>query len=259
MAHSRKIVIGGNWKMNLLPSDVSSYASKLNNNISCNSNIDILIAPPYIMLSHALETFGNSGVFVAAQNVSEHDFGAYTGEVSAVQLHALGVSHVIVGHSERRTLYGETDEVINKKVLKVLEHSMTPVLCVGENEVARNAGHTEDIIASQLHAALNSITSEDICRIIIAYEPVWAIGTGNTATAQQAEEVCSFIREQLRVKYGHAAYSVSIIYGGSMNTSNCAELMACENIDGGLIGGASLDPESFAAIISTAKDSIQEG
>lgn len=258
MAHSRKIVIGGNWKMNLLPSDVSSYAKNLNNNISCGSNTNVLIAPPHIMLSHALEAFRNTGILVAAQNVSEHDFGAYTGEVSAVQLHDLGVSHVLVGHSERRTIYGETDAVINQKVLKVLENSMMPVLCVGENEAARDAGNTEDIIASQLHTALTNVKPDDICRIIIAYEPVWAIGTGKTATAQQAELVCSFIRKELRVKYGNAADNVIIIYGGSMNVSNCAELMACENIDGGLIGGASLDPESFAAIINTAKSSIQE-
>ena len=255
MAHSRKIVIGGNWKMNLLPSDVPVYAEKLKNLIS-HGSVDVLVAPSFVMLSHALEAFRNTGVFVAAQNVSEYDSGAYTGEVSASQLFNLGITHVIVGHSERRTIFGETDEIINRKVLKVLENSMSPVLCVGETADIRDAGDTRKLISFQLKTALTGVKPDEIRRVIIAYEPVWAIGTGETATAQQAEDVCLFIRSELNSLYGTLADSVTIIYGGSMNTTNAAELMACEDIDGGLIGGASLNPESFAAIINTAKSSI---
>jgi len=251
MDYSRKTVIGGNWKMNLLPSEVSAYAEELKKYITESENTVVFTAPPFVMLPAAAECFRGTGVFVAAQNVSQQEHGAFTGEVSARQLSDLGVAYVIAGHSERRTIYGETDEVVNAKVLKILEHGMQPVLCVGESEEIRDSGKTEELIAAQLKAALRGVG--DITRVVIAYEPVWAIGTGKTATVSQAEEVCSFIRSVLRELYGEKADYVSVIYGGSMNAGNAYELLAAPNIDGGLIGGASLVPESFARIINAAK------
>ena len=255
MDHSRKTVIGGNWKMNLLPSDVHAYAEELKKYISCDENTVVFVAPSFVMLQCASESFNGTGISVAAQNVSEFDKGAYTGEVSAKQLYDMGISYVIAGHSERRTVYGETDACVNAKVLKILENSMQPVLCVGESEEIRDKGETENLIATQLKAGLEGVSAEDICKVIIAYEPIWAIGTGKTATALQAEEVCRFIRSVLFKLYGEKANCVSVIYGGSMNADNASELLAAPNIDGGLIGGASLDPKSFANIINTANTS----
>lgn len=253
MDHSRKTVIGGNWKMNLLPSEIPAYAEELKNHISANENTVVFVAPSFVMLQKAVESFEGTGVFVAAQNVSEYDMGAYTGEVSASQLRDMGVKYVIAGHSERRTIYGETDSQVNAKVLKILENSMNPVLCVGESEEIREAGKTEEFITAQLKAGLLGVSPEDILKITVAYEPIWAIGTGKTAAAYQAEEVCCAIRSVLSELYAEKANGVSIIYGGSMNASNAAELLAAPNIDGGLIGGASLDPKSFAEIIKTAE------
>ena len=253
MDHIRKTVIGGNWKMNLLSSDIPSYAEELKKHICRCENTDVIIAPPFIMLPTAVQHFNKEGIFVAAQNVSEHESGAFTGEVSALQLRDIGVTHVIAGHSERRTVYGETDAQVNAKVLKILEHSMCPILCVGESEEIRDSGKTEELIASQLKAGLAGVSADDISRVIIAYEPIWAIGTGKTATVQQAEDVCRFIREVLSELYGEKAACIPVIYGGSMNASNASELLAAPNIDGGLIGGASLDPAAFAKIINTAR------
>lgn len=252
MAHSRKIVIGGNWKMNLLPSEVSAYADNLIKYIPESCKAETIIAVPFVMLPQALSAFSGTPVIVAAQNVSEYDVGAYTGEVSIHQLRDLGITHVIVGHSERRTLFGESDSSVNAKVTKLLENSMTPVLCVGESEDIRNSGHTEDFISAQLTSALSGVSASGIAQVIIAYEPIWAIGTGLTATAAQAEDVCAFIRTELRNKFGSIADSVTVIYGGSMNSGNAEELLLCKNIDGGLIGGASLSPDTFAQIINIA-------
>lgn len=256
MAHSRKIVIGGNWKMNLLSSQIQSYAEELLNNISNDGKADVIIAPPFVMLQEAIRCFKNTGVFVAAQNVSEYDSGAYTGEVSASQLYDLGVTHVLAGHSERRHIFGETDFSVNAKVLQILKNSMRPILCVGETLSARENGQTENVIAAQLKEGLKGVSPQEISRVIVAYEPVWAIGTGNTATVSQAEDVCAFIRSILTGLYGEKADPVPIIYGGSMNAENAEELIGAPNIDGGLIGGASLIPQSFARIINTAKTSI---
>ena len=259
MDYSRKTVIGGNWKMNLLPSQVSAYAEELKKHTADLNAADVIVAPPFIMLPAAVQCFEGTGVFVAAQNVSEHLSGAFTGEVSALQLRDLGVTHVIAGHSERRTVYGETDAQVNAKVLKILENGMQPILCVGESEEIRDEGKTEELIASQLKAGLNGVSEDDISRVIIAYEPIWAIGTGRTATAVQAEAACCFIRAVLSELYFEKANAVSIIYGGSMNAENAAELLAAPNIDGGLIGGASLEPSTFAQIINTANTSTKEG
>ena len=256
MAHSRKIVIGGNWKMNLLSSQIQSYAEELLNNITNDGKADVIVAPPFVMLPEAIRCFKNTGVYVAAQDVSEYDSGAYTGEVSASQLCDLGVTHILAGHSERRHIFGETDAAVNAKVLQTLKYSMQPILCVGETLTSRENGLTEGVIAEQLKAGLSGVSPDEISRVIIAYEPVWAIGTGNTATVSQAEEVCAFIRSILNGLYGDKAASVPVIYGGSMNAGNTEELMGAPSIDGGLIGGASLVPESFARIINTAKTSI---
>lgn len=259
MDHIRKTVIGGNWKMNLLPSEVSAYAEELKKHITPCENTVVFVAPPFVMLPAAVQCFEGTGIFAAAQNVSEYEQGAYTGEVSAMQLCDLGTAYVIAGHSERRTIYGETDSAVNAKVLAILKNSMQPVLCVGESEKTRDEGKTEDLISAQLKNGLAGVSDEDITRVIIAYEPVWAIGTGKTATVSQAQEICRFIRGVLCELYGEKANAVSVIYGGSMNADNAAELLNAPDIDGGLIGGASLSPESFAKIINAANTSIQEG
>ena len=255
MDYIRKTVIGGNWKMNLLPSEIPAYAEELKKYITDSENTDVIIAPPFVMLPAAMKHFDGTGIFIAAQNVSEHDAGAFTGEVSALQLRDLGVKYVLAGHSERRTIYGESDFVVNAKVLAILKNSMQPIFCVGESEEIRENGKTEEFIASQVKLGLAGVSEDDITRVIIAYEPVWAIGTGKTASAAQAEEVCRFIRSILSQLYGEKANSVSIIYGGSMNENNAAELLAEPDIDGGLIGGASLKPLSFSKIIDAANTS----
>ena len=200
-----------------------------------------------------MRAFKDSRVAVGAQNLFYEDHGAYTGEVSAAMLCALGVKYVIVGHSERRAMFGETDAIVNKKVHAALNAGLNPIICVGESLERREAGVTAEWIALQVKSALNGVPAEKLRRCIIAYEPIWAIGTGKTATAEQAGEVCSNIRAAIRGLYGaRVARSVTIQYGGSMNPKNAAELLAQPDIDGGLIGGAALKPEQFVDIINAA-------
>lgn len=250
----RKTIIAGNWKMNLLASGVEAYASELQPLIPDHQNwCEAVVCAPYTSLQTALRAFADSRVSVGAQNMSEHDSGAYTGEVSGAQLKDIGVKYVIIGHSERREYYGETDKSVNKKILAAISNSLRPIVCVGESLDQRETGVTYDLVAMQVKAAFNGVSADLLRHIVIAYEPIWAIGTGKTATPEDAQDVCRAIRDVVRAIYSSAASrKISILYGGSMNDKNAFDLLAQPDIDGGLIGGASLKPVSFAAIVNAA-------
>ena len=249
----RKTIIAGNWKMNKTPSETKAFAEQFKAILPKTKWCDIVVCVPTVDLSAAVRSFKDSRIAVGAENVYFEKSGAYTGEISADMLADLGVRYVIVGHSERRALFGETDEIVNKKVLAALEAGLNPIICVGESLAQREMGVTMEFIALQVKSALAGVSAEQMRRCVIAYEPIWAIGTGKTATAEQAGEVCSNIRAAIRGLYGaRVARSVTIQYGGSMNPKNAAELLAQPDIDGGLIGGAALKPEQFVDIINAA-------
>ena len=249
----RKTVIAGNWKMNMTASETKQFAEDLKKIMPRAKWCETVICVPACNISTAMKAFKDLRVSVGAENVHFEKSGAYTGEISADMLKDLGVKYVIIGHSERRQYFCETDAIVNKKVHAALNGGMTPIICVGESLEQRETGVTEDLIAMQVKSALYGVPADKLRRCIIAYEPIWAIGTGKTATAQQAGEVCSLIRATIRNLYGaRVARSVTIQYGGSMNPANAAELLAQPDIDGGLIGGASLKPEQFVAIINAA-------
>jgi len=249
----RKTVIAGNWKMNKLPSEVKAFAEELKAQVPKAKWCEIALCVPAVMLQASKKAFKDSRIATGAQDVSEHESGAYTGEVSAPQLADIGVKYVIIGHSERRQYHGETDEQVNEKLHMALSNKLSPIVCVGESLQQREMGVTLDLITLQLKSALAGVPAEKMKSIIIAYEPIWAIGTGRTATAEQAGEVCTYIRSIIRGIYGaRVARSVTVQYGGSMNAKNAYELLAQPDIDGGLIGGAALKPEEFAKIIIAA-------
>ena len=251
----RKTVIAGNWKMNKLASEIKAFKDELMPLVpDFKSWCDAVVCTPFVLLPSALDAFKGTGVGVGAQNMSQHASGAYTGEVSAEQLTDIGTEYVIIGHSERRQFYGETDESVNEKTLAALKTPMTAIVCVGETLEQREQGITNSLVTKQVETALKNVQGgEELGKIIIAYEPVWAIGTGKTATPEDAQEVCKVIRNVLAKLYCEkAAAAVTIQYGGSMNDKNAKELLAQPDIDGGLIGGASLKPEAFAVIINAA-------
>ena len=250
----RKTIIAGNWKMNILASEVKAYKDELMPIIpGYKSWCDAVVCTPFVLLPTAILVFNNTGVGVGAQNMSQFESGAYTGEVSASQLTDIGTEYVIIGHSERRQYYGETDESVNEKTLAALKTPILPIVCVGETLEQREEGITNDLVTKQVKIALSNVSAEQLKSVIIAYEPVWAIGTGKTATPEDAQEVCKVIRDMISSLYTQdAADAVSILYGGSMNDKNAVELLAQPDIDGGLIGGASLKPEAFAVIIKAA-------
>ena len=250
----RKTVIAGNWKMNMLASEVSAFADKLTGLISGYDKwCDVVICTPFVLLPTAVDAFESTGVGVGAQNMSMHESGAYTGEVSAAQLCDINAGYVIIGHSERREYYGETDKSVNEKTLAALKSPLIPIVCVGETLEQRESGITFDLVSLQTKVALLGVSKEQLKRVIIAYEPVWAIGTGKTATPEDAEEVCKAIRSVVESVYDkEAADGVSILYGGSMNDKNAFDLLSQPDIDGGLIGGASLKPDAFAVIVNAA-------
>ncbi len=210
-----------------------------------------MICPPFTALTAVVERRYGTAVKVAAQNMHEEGSGAFTGEISAPMLVELDVEAVVLGHSERRQYFGESDEALARKVPAALAAGLEPILCVGESEEARDGGQTEAVLERQLQVDLAEVAGGELARVVIAYEPIWAIGTGRTATPEQAQEACAFIRDSLRV-HGASADSVRILYGGSVKPDNAAELMAQADIDGALVGGASLDPADFAAIVKAA-------
>ncbi len=242
--------IAANWKMHKTVAEAASFVDTLLPRIAATQN-DVVICPPFTTLTAVVERRYGTAVKVAAQNMHEEDSGAFTGEVSAPMLVELDVEAVVLGHSERRQYFNETDEALARKVPAALAAGLEPILCVGESEEARDAGQTESVLERQLQADLASIGDEQIAAVVIAYEPIWAIGTGRTATSGQAQEACAFIRDVLRER-GAEADAARILYGGSVKPANAAELMAQPDIDGALVGGASLDPEEFAAIVEAA-------
>ena len=249
----RKAIIAGNWKMNKTADETKALTEAIKAALPKGKWCEIVIAPTMVNLTTAVKAAKGSRIGVAAQNVHFEKNGAYTGEVSADMIKALGCKYVIIGHSERRQYFAETDVSVNLKVLATLEADLIPIICVGETLTEREQGVTLEIVAKQVKVALNNVTPEQAKNIVIAYEPVWAIGTGKTATAEEANEVCAAIRDVVRVLYkARIARATTIQYGGSMNAKNAAELLAQPDIDGGLIGGASLKTEDFLAIIQAA-------
>ena len=246
----RKTVIAGNWKKNMLASEIKPFMEQLKENLPKTRACDVVLCTPAPLLPAMIKAGKDCKVAAGGQDVSKYEKGAYTGEVSAAQLADIGAKYCIVGHSERRQYHGEDDMLINAKVKALLEKGIIPIICVGESLEQREMDLTMEYVAYQVKAALSGVDASQLRRCIIAYEPIWAIGTGKTATAEQAEEVCQGIRAVVRGIYGaRPARAVSILYGGSMNAKNAFELLAQPDIDGGLIGGASLKPVDFSEIV----------
>jgi len=249
----RKKVIAGNWKMNKTATEAVALAKDIIAEVGRETSVDIVLCPPFTALAAVAHVLEGQAVKLGGQNMHPEKSGAYTGEVSAEMLRTLYVTHVILGHSERRTYFGETDVFINKKVLAALAHELKPILCVGETLAEREAGSTLAVVQRHVEGGLAGVKPDQITTVIIAYEPVWAIGTGKVATTAQAQEVHAFIRDLLTKLYGATlAQKVRILYGGSMKPSNAAELLAEKDIDGGLIGGASLEARSFIDLVKAA-------
>ncbi len=249
----RRKLIAGNWKMNKTAADGVALIKDITAEIGRLGSVDIVVCPPFTALESAAKALEGQSVKLGAQNMHPEKNGAYTGEVSAEMLRGLFVSHVILGHSERRTYFAETDAFINKKVTASLANQLKPILCVGETLAEREAGQTLAVVQKQTEGGLAGVTAEQITNVVIAYEPVWAIGTGKVATTAQAQEVHAFIRDLLTKLYGAPlAQKIRILYGGSMKPSNAPELLAEKDIDGGLIGGASLEARSFIDLVKAA-------
>ena len=249
----RKTIIAGNWKMNKTATETKAFAEEFKALLPKTKWCDVVVCVPSVDIPAAVRAFKDSRVAVGAQNLFYEKSGAYTGEISAAMLADLGVRYVIVGHSERRQYFGETDMIVNRKVKAALEAGLNPIICVGESLEQREMGVTMELIALQVKSALAGVEADQVRRCVIAYEPIWAIGTGRTATGEQAAEVCTFIRATIRSLYGaRIARSVTIQYGGSMKPDNAFELLSHEDIDGGLIGGAALKPDQLMAIVHAA-------
>lgn len=249
----RKKIIAGNWKMNKTFSDAENFLITLDEELSERylQHVKVIVCTPYPYLELAFDQADSGKMFVGAQDVSSHDFGAYTGEVSAPMLHSMGIDYCIIGHSERRKYHQETDDIINQKLKQLLANGIKPILCIGETLTERENNITKKIIKKQLEGCCKGIELDE--RITIAYEPVWAIGTGKTATPQQAQEIHAFIRDWIEQNSStRIAEDIAILYGGSMKPKNTAELLQQKDIDGGLIGGASLKTESFVEMIDIA-------
>lgn len=247
----RKNIVAGNWKMNKNLQEGISFAKDLEKALTGKKlNCDVVIGTPFIHLACVADAIDTTKIGVAAQNCADKASGAYTGEVSAAMVASTGAKYVILGHSERRTYYGETDAILKEKTLLALANGLTPIFCIGEVLEEREAGKQNAVVKSQIENALFNLSAEDFGKIVLAYEPVWAIGTGKTATSGQAQEMHAFIRQTIAEKYGKdVADNTSILYGGSANASNAKELFSNPDVDGGLIGGASLEVEKFMPII----------
>ncbi len=245
----RRPIIAGNWKMNKTVDETTKLIKELIPLVSDVDTVDIVVCPPFVNLSAAREALSGSNIALGAQNMHYEKGGAFTGEVSADMLLALGVEYVIIGHSERRQYFGESDESVNKKVKAALEAGLKPIVCVGELLEEREAGITAEIVCKQTKLALLGLSAQQAAGVVLAYEPIWAIGTGKTATADDANETIGAIRNAVREVFGDTAANIRIQYGGSMKPANAAELMAKPEIDGGLIGGASLKATDFCGII----------
>jgi triosephosphate isomerase (TIM) len=248
----RRPYIAGNWKMNKLRGEARAYVEQLLPLIAAKTDVDVGICVPFTALDVCVEAAKGSPLRIVAQNMHEEPSGAYTGEASAAMLVDVGASGVLIGHSERRQFFCETDKALQRKLPAALAAGLEPILAVGELEEERENGETERRLRHQVQEAFEDVAADDVPRVVVAYEPVWAIGTGQVATSEQAQEACGFIRALIRDKYGDLAEQVRIQYGGSMNDENARELLALPDIDGGLVGGASLDPGKFARIVEAA-------
>jgi triosephosphate isomerase len=250
---SRKKLIAGNWKMNKTSADAVGLVGEIVAAVGKQTDVEVVVCPPFTALESAAKKLEGSNVKLGAQNMHPEASGAFTGEISAGMLRALFATHVILGHSERRTYFGENDAFINKKTLAALKNQLKPILCVGETLAERESGATLKVVQTQLEGGLEGVSKEQAPTVVIAYEPVWAIGTGKVATTEQAQEVHAFIRGLLVKLFGDsAAQKVRILYGGSMKPANAPELLAQKDIDGGLIGGASLEARSFVELVNAA-------
>lgn len=250
---ARRKIVAGNWKMNMTPSEAVKLCDELKDLVK-NDDVDVVYCVPAIDIVPVVEAVKGTNVAVGAENMYFEEKGAYTGEISAAMLKDAGVKYVIIGHSERRDYFKEDDALLNKKVRKAFEAGLTPILCCGESLEQREMGVTMDWIRLQIKSDLTGVTADQVKEMVIAYEPIWAIGTGKTATAEQAGEVCSAIRDCLRELYGaRAARAITVQYGGSMNANNAEELLAQPDVDGGLIGGASLKAPDFVKIANASK------
>ena len=248
----RKPIIAGNWKMFKTRDEALNFVYAVADKVPAQEKVDSVICAPFVLLRCLVKRQGEN-LRIGAQNMHFEEQGAFTGEIAPNMLTSTGVTYVIIGHSERRAMFNETDETCNKKVHQAFNHGLKPILCVGESLEERESGKTNDLLTEQLEKDLAGLTKEQVCELVIAYEPIWAIGTGRTATAEVADETCGFIRETVKRLYDEAtSEAIRIQYGGSVKTSNIDELMSKENIDGALIGGASLKAEDFIVLVNAA-------
>ena len=251
---TRAAVIAGNWKMNKTPAETTALINEMKPLVA-GADCEVVLCVPFVDIPAAVEAAKGSNIKIGAENIHFKASGAYTGEISADMLKELGVEYVVVGHSERRTYFGETDQTVNLRTLAALNAGIKPIVCVGETLEQRELGYTETLLKFQTKMALTNVTAEQMKNVIVAYEPVWAIGTGVTATADQADEGNGYCRAAVAEAYGaEAAEAITIQYGGSMNAKNAAGLVAKVNVDGGLIGGASLKAEDFSVIVKAASE-----
>ncbi|GHV18608.1 triosephosphate isomerase [Clostridia bacterium] len=250
-----KTIMAANWKMNMTNSEAKAFIKEFKEKVEgLDNGVQIVICAPFTALAKLAKKTRETNIAIGAENMYFEEKGAYTGEISAAMLVDIGVQYVILGHSERRTIFGESDELINKKVKQALNTGLTPIICVGENLEERKADKVADIVCNQVRAAFAGLTSDEAAKCVVAYEPIWAIGTGEVATPEQANEACGMVRSTLSELYGaEMAENATIQYGGSMNGSNAAELVAREHINGGLIGGAALKVDEFTKMIESVK------
>ena len=245
----RKPIIAGNWKMNKTIAEAVEFVNDIKGKLN-DADVDVVICAPFTLLKDLKEVTKGSNIKIGAQNMHFAENGAFTGEISSTMLKELSIDYVIIGHSERRQYFSETNETCNKKVLKALEVGIDPILCCGETLEERETDKTKDVVKTQVISGLANVKAEDLSKVVIAYEPIWAIGTGKTATAKQANDVISYIREVIASLYGELANQVRIQYGGSVKPSNIVEIMGQSDIDGALVGGASLEPSDYIALVN---------
>lgn len=245
----RKPIIAGNWKMHKTIAEALDFVNAVKDRVN-NDNVEAVICAPFTLLKDLKEATKGTNIKIGAQNMHFEEKGAFTGEISPLMLKELDMDYVVIGHSERRQYFNETDETVNKKVLKALEVGIDPILCVGETLEEREAGNTKDVCKVQVEKALENVSKEDLAKVVLAYEPVWAIGTGKTATSEDANDVIAYIREVVANLYGELANEVRIQYGGSVKPSNVAEIMNQSDIDGALVGGASLEANDYVDLVN---------
>ncbi|MFY4774920.1 triose-phosphate isomerase [Metabacillus sp. RGM 3146] len=251
----RKPIIAGNWKMNKVMSEAKSFVEEVKGLVPSSENVDSVICAPALFLDHLVEMTKGTDVKIGAQNMHFEENGAFTGEISPVALKDLGVEYVILGHSERRELFAETDETVNKKTVAAFKHGLTPIVCCGESLEEREANKTNELVGNQVKEALKGLSEDQVKQTVVAYEPIWAIGTGKSSTAEDANEVCSHIRSVIAEQFSKdVAEAVRIQYGGSVKPGNIKEYMSQSDIDGALVGGASLEAQSFLQLLEAGKN-----